>query len=68
MRTFHLQRSEDATGVSGTGRVAEGVQFSNGRCALSWCTDVSSIGVYQSIDDLIAIHGHEGQTVAVYDE
>lgn len=68
MRTFHLQRSEDATGVSGVGRVAEGIQFTNGRCCLSWCTEVSSIGVYQSIEDLIAIHGHSGQTKVVYDE
>ena len=35
-RAFVLQRNEDETGVSGTGIVAEGVEFSDGTVALRW--------------------------------
>ena len=62
MKCFELIRLEDATGVSGVGRVAEGVQFENGKCALNWLTDLTSIAIYDSIDILIAIHGHNGMT------
>jgi len=62
MRHFVLVRDEDATGVSGTGIVAEGTEFSNGKCALSWLTKVSSIAVYNNIKELEEIHGHEGKT------
>ncbi len=36
MKQFHLVRTEDESGVSGTGYVAEGVIFSNGWCVLRW--------------------------------
>lgn len=76
MRRFHLQRNHDETGVSGTGCVAEGVKFSNGRCALTWLTvqhqingdDWSSIGVYASIDAVELIHGHNGLTQIVFED
>lgn len=35
MRRFHLRRDVDAAGVSGIGKVAEGVEFSNGWCAMA---------------------------------
>ena len=66
MRFFFLHRVEDESGVSGTGIVAEGVVFSNGRCALNWLTDYESQGIYPSIDELEAIHGHEGKTKVVF--
>lgn len=66
-RPFHLQRSEDATGVSGVGKVAEGVVFSNGWCALTWLTENTSVAFYPSIETLEAIHGHHGNTAVVYD-
>ena len=62
MRRFILFRHEDATGVSGTGRVVEGVQFSNGRCAYRWTTPRSTTTIADSIDDVVAIHGHDGRT------
>lgn len=67
MRLFYLQRNEDFSGVSGTGRVAEGVEFSNGRCALSWLTPTTSVAIYNTIEELEHIHGHEGRTQVVYD-
>lgn len=62
MRRFELIRLEDEGGVSGTGRVAEGVWFSNGKCVLSWLTEYQSVGVYDNMGDLEAIHGHNGKT------
>jgi hypothetical protein len=67
MKLFYLQRNEDASGVSGTGRVAEGVQFSDGTCVMRWLTYVSSIGHYANMDDLVFIHGHEGRTIVVFE-
>lgn len=62
-RLFHLARREDASGVSGTGIVAEIGMFSDGICAMRWLTSTASTGIYDSPEDLIAIHGHEGRTV-----
>lgn len=67
-RRFHLQRDQDATGTSGTGRVADGVVFVDGAAALRWRTAVSSTAVYDSISDLEAIHGHGGLTRVVFDD
>lgn len=63
LRRFHLDRSEDLTGVSGTGTVAAGVIFHDGTVAMRWMTGVSSVAVYDSIDDVVTIHGHNGATV-----
>lgn len=66
MRRFLLQRDEDASGVSGVGTVAEGVEFSDGSCAMRWRTDTASTAVYASAEDLVTIHGHEGRTRLVW--
>lgn len=65
VRPFYLDRTRDASGVSGTGQVAEGVCFSDGYCALRWQTAGGSIGVYNSPKSLIEIHGHGGATAMV---
>lgn len=59
-RRFQLLRKGDVSGVSGTGPVAEGVEFSNGRVVLVWCGELSSQGSYDSIDDMLRIHDHKG--------
>ncbi len=66
MKRFNLHRFEDETGISGTGVVSEGIEFTNGKCAMNWITSVSSVAVYDSIDDLEKIHGHDGKTVVVW--
>ena len=66
--TFHLMRLADESGVSGTGRVAEGAIFSNGWVALVWLTDTPSLNFYPSIDAVDAIHGHNGATRIEYDQ
>lgn len=68
MRLFELLRNEDATGVSGTGVVAEGVEFSDGSCAMRWRSSLASTAIYGSVDDVVAIHGHEGRTRLIYAE
>lgn len=67
MRTFHLWRHEDASGVSGVGRVAEGVQFSDGRCAVRWMSQPASLSTYDCIEHVVAIHGHGGCTEIVWE-
>lgn len=62
-RRFLLHRIEDETGVSGTGLVAWGVAFPDGRVVTRWCvTDVRQTCVWDSMDDMAAIHGHNGKT------
>lgn len=63
MRMFVLQRDEDETGVSGTGIVAEGIEFSDGTVMLRWIVgEHKSSVVWETIDDVEAIHGHDGKT------
>lgn len=64
MRTFELHRDEDLTGVSGTGVVAELVEFSDGVVSLRWLTEwPSSVCWYdRGMDAVLAIHGHNGKT------
>ena len=62
MRRFYLEREVDESGISGTGTIAEGVEFDTGDCVLCWLTPTSSIGIYKNIKSLKAIHGHGGLT------
>lgn len=62
MRLFLLIRNEDVSGVSGTGIVAEGVEFSDGTVAMRWLRRPFSVAFYGSIRDVLAIHGHGGRT------
>lgn len=62
MRRFRLVREQDESGVSGTGVVAEGCQFTLGKCVLVWLTQYRSVAVYDAIEELEAIHGHGGRT------
>ena len=66
MKCFYLNRLIDVSGVSGTGIVAEGVQFENGKCALAWLTESPSVAVYDSLADVEKIHGHQGDTQIVW--
>jgi hypothetical protein len=66
-RLFHLERHEDQTGTSGTGTVAEGVEFADGTTVIRWCCPPApSTCVYASIQELLAIHGHGDATDVVW--
>lgn len=64
--TFDLVRLVDATGVSGTGKVAEGAVFGDGTTVLRWLTEHRSTVVYESAREVLAIHGHGGKTELRY--
>jgi hypothetical protein len=65
---FELHRKEDETGISGTGHIADGVEFDDGTCVLRWRTEYRSTAVYSSIEDLTEIHGHQGKTVILWND
>lgn len=64
MRRFQLQRDTDISGISGTGVVAEGVEFSSGEVVLSWIVGEhrSTVIWPRGIESVRAIHGHDGST------
>lgn len=66
MRLFQLHRDIDASGVSGTGIVTEGVQFTDGSVAMRWMSEHTSTAIYASISDVQAVHGHGGATRIVW--
>lgn len=66
MRRFWLFRSEDVSGTSGTGLVAEGCEFHTGECALFWLGTLHSHAIYESVATLERIHGHGGRTKVVW--
>jgi len=63
-----LQRDADATGVSGTGIVAEGVEFSDGVVCLHWIGAWPSSVVHyeRGMDSVLHVHGHDGQTRVIW--
>ncbi|MFJ6561884.1 hypothetical protein ACIQMV_18885 [Streptomyces sp. NPDC091412] len=65
-RLFHLQRDHDISGVSGTGRIADGVLWPDGTVALRWIGDRPSTVHWERLSDAVAIHGHDGATRIVW--
>lgn len=66
VRTFEFQRDRDLTGVSGTGVVADGVVFDDGVAVVRWRGDRRSTVVWSSVEEAIAVHGHDGATRLVW--
>jgi len=66
-RLFILRRFEDLSGVSGTGIVADGVEFPDGTVALRWRgPGLVSTALYENISTVEDIHGHEGRTKIIW--
>ena len=62
-RTGVLVRTDDETGISGTGVVAWIVEFPDGVTVTRWAvTDIRQTCVWAAVDDVLAIHGHGGKT------
>lgn len=63
-KRFVLNRTEDVSGVSGVGIVAQGCAFDNGKVAIAWNVDgkPKSTVLYDSPEEAIEVHGHEGRT------
>lgn len=73
MRRFLLVREEDVSGTSGLGVVAEGVEFSNGRVAVHWLSQLDSYEVADNIRVVDKLHGNtvhfrDGSTMTLTQE
>lgn len=65
-RRFVLERADDFTGTSGTGTVAEGIEFSHGQCAVHWLSQLETVTVYANAVVVEKLHGHDGRTKIVW--
>jgi DNA polymerase-3 subunit epsilon len=63
MKLFKLNRKTDPTGISGTGVVAAGCVLPSGKVVLEWRGPRASITLHENIENVIAIHCHNGATV-----
>lgn len=64
MRVFELWRELDYTGISGTGKVAEGVEFTDGKVCIHWCGErAHSTVVWDSLADAEDVHLHSGTRI-----
>lgn len=65
---FWLFRSDDCTGVSGTGYVAEGVVFRDGHGSFRWCCPrrPATTVIFDDWRHIEKIHGHNGKTRIVW--
>jgi hypothetical protein len=66
LRRFVFQRTTDVSGTSGTGIVAEGVQFTDGTVAVRWRSFIASHVIYPNAQAAEAIHSHGGATKMVW--
>lgn len=71
-RLFTIHRHVDETGLSGTGRIIDGVVFHTGQVVICWRSDIraenpghTSIGIYPTWEAFLAIHVHPHGSEAV---
>jgi hypothetical protein len=64
-RLFTVFRHVDESGISGTGRVLDGVMFHTGQVVVCWRSDIndhqsgySSIAIYPSWEAFLHVHVH----------
>ncbi len=55
-RLFTMIRTHDISGVSGTGRVLDGVVFGNGKVSVCWRHSMNSVAIYDSFECFLSIH------------
>jgi hypothetical protein len=67
VRVGHIMRHEDVHGVSGTGKVADVFEATNGKCMVVWISAHASVNVYDHIKDVETTHSHGGKTLVVWD-
>jgi len=65
IRVGVILRHEDESGVSGTGVVAEWVEYSDGEVVVHWTSHTPSTNHYRNFKQVEAIHGHGGKTELV---
>jgi hypothetical protein len=67
-RPFVLVRDTDISGVSGTGVVANGIEFPDGHAAIHWTGSPhpTTTAHPDGMESVTAVHGHEGATRVVW--
>jgi hypothetical protein len=71
MKKFIMIRVNDIGGVSGTGHVMDGIEFSNGKVAVAWlgkgAVQASSVAVWDSFEDFMSVHvkSHPGNETQI---
>ncbi len=65
---FFMERREDETGISATGRVLEGVLWQNGQVTVQWRPPMSTITIYKNFQTFLKIHvtSHPSKNVVVF--
>lgn len=46
--------------------ICEGVQFSNGKCVFQWMTNIASVVIHDSMENVRAIQGNMPGTTITY--
>ena len=67
-RRFHLVRTEDVSGVSGTGVVAEGIEYNSGWVTLQFNSPFACVEVALNMKVVESVHGHGNKTTIVWDD
>lgn len=72
MRVYYMYRSDDVTGLSGEGLVAEVVEWADSTATMRWLPTSSPAGVardvkpttvnHPSLRNVLALHDHDGRT------
>lgn len=55
-RMFYIERKLDVTGISGVGRVLDGVVFHTGQVVVCWRSEYSSITTFPTWNAFDAVH------------
>lgn len=55
-RIFTMVRKKDESGVSGRGRVLDGVVFKNGKTVINWRSANPSLTIFDSFEEFEQIH------------
>jgi hypothetical protein len=63
---FQLERTRDISGVSGTGLVAEGIEFDDGAVILRWY-NTGAITIFKNMGQVRAVHCAGGHTKIIID-
>lgn len=67
-KTFRLVRTQDISGVSGVGIVAQGVEWYNGRVTIAWLGSFPTIEHADNLHQIEELHGHDGSTKIEWDQ
>lgn len=72
MRVYYMYRSDDVTGLSGEGLVAEVVEWADSTVTMRWLPTAAPNGIargvrpttveHPSLRNVLALHDHDGRT------